>query len=323
MIPIIYIAANQYSGSTLLAFLLNAHPNITSAGHTTGWEGLTGEFMCSCGSTLSSCPFFTAVRRRFDAEDLPFWFDGYLPTKYTISDWNRLDRIVFENLPKIRSARLEHARDGLVRKLPKVRRAVEATDRANIAFIRGALSYADASVYVDNSHSPYRARRLAEIPEFRVRPLHLVRDVRGVALSTHRNLGWSMGFTALHWVRVQEQIIRVLKATPAFAGATTNYRDIVVHYEDLCDRPKATMETLVRPLGQTAPDDWPSFKEVEHHILGNRMRFDPGVVRKSERWRTELRESTCRAIEDRCRRYARRSPYRSALNRILDTMFEA
>jgi hypothetical protein len=323
MTPILYIAANQYSGSTLLAFMLNTHPSITSAGHTTGWAGLTDGFMCSCGSTLSACPFFAAVRRRFEAEGLPFWFDGYLPTKYTISHHDRVDQLAFEHLPKLRSPWLEHARDTILRKVPRVRRAVYATDRANVAFVQAALRYANASVYADNSHSPYRARRLSEIPEFKVHPVHLVRDVRGVALSTHRNLGWDMEFTALHWVRVQEQIVRVLKTTSAFAAATATYADIVVHYEDLCDRPEATMEPLVRPLGLTAPKDWPSFKTVEHHILGNRMRFDAGVVRKSERWRSELPVSTRRAIENRCRRYARRSRYRDDLEHILEAMFEA
>lgn len=321
-IPIIYIAANQYSGSTLLAFLLNAHPEVTSAGHTTGWEGLSDDFVCSCGSRLPDCPFFRLVRENFDEAGLPFQFDGWLPTKYTVSSWSRLDRLVFENLPKIKSARLEHTRDRLVRKVPFVRRTVETSARANVLFVQSALSYANASVYADNSHSPYRARRLAEIPGFKVYPVHLVRDIRGVALSTHQNLGWDIEFTALHWMRVQEQIVRVLTTTPAFAQRASDYRNVVVHYEDLCDEPGASVNRVIEPLGLTASSGSDSFKDVEHHILGNRMRFDAGIVRKSERWKRELSASTCRAIERRCRAYARNSIYRDSLERILDHMFE-
>jgi hypothetical protein len=271
---------------------------------------------------LPDCPFFRFVRESFDEAGHPFEFDGWLPTKYTVSSWSRLDRLVFENLPKIKSARLEHTRDRLVRKVPLVRRTVEASDQANALFVQSALRYANASVYADNSHSPYRARRLAAIPGFKVYPVHLVRDIRGVALSTHQNLGWDIEFTALHWMRVQEQIVRVLTTTPAFAHRASDYRNVVVHYDDLCDEPQASVNRLIEPLGLRASTGWTSFKEGEHHILGNRMRFDIGVVQKSERWKRELSASTCRAIERRCRTYARNSSCREPLERILDHMFE-
>ncbi|MBK1668946.1 hypothetical protein CKO28_12985 [Rhodovibrio sodomensis] len=316
-----YIAANQYSGSTLLAFLLNTHPEIASAGHTIGWQGLSPEFLCSCGAQLRDCPFFTAIRRHFEEAGLPFTFDGALPTKYSISRFDRLDRIVFDNLPKLRSATLERARDRLVERIPGIRHRIEAADRANVTFIEAALDYAGASVYADNSHSPYRARRLAEISTFSVHPVHLVRDVRGIALSTHRNLGWDLEFTALHWVRVQEQIVRVLQNTPSFADCAAEYDNLLVHYEDLCDRPQAVLAKVVRPIGLDAPEGWTSFKSAEHHILGNEMRFDAGTVRKSERWKRELPRVTRKAIEARCRDYARKSRYCDALTQILDPMF--
>lgn len=320
-LPVIYIAANQYSGSTLLAFLLNTHPDITTAGHTTGWEGLSPDFLCSCGEELRACPFFSMIEKRFAADGLPFSFDGALPTKYNAFEWDRLDRLVFENLPKIKSPALEHARDRLVQRLPGLARRIDETDRANVAFMNAALGYAGASVYADNSHSPYRARRLAAISALSVHPIHLVRDVRGIALSTHRNLGWDLEFTALHWIRVQEQIVRVLQSTSDFAAQARTYEDMVVHYEDLCDRPRDVLERIVRPLGLRAPEGWTSFKSAEHHILGNRMRFDAGTVRKSERWKHELSRTTRRAIEARCREYARKSRYHGALTRILDPMF--
>ena len=319
--PVVYIATNQYSGSTFLAFLLNTHPEITTAGHTIGWDGLSPEFLCSCGAELRACPFFFFFQQRFKADGLPFSFDGFLPTKYSISRFDRLDEIVFEHLPKVRRASLERARDRVMKHIPQIRRRIEAADRSNVTFIEAALNYANASVYADNSHSPYRARRLAEIPELSVHPVHLVRDVRGIALSTNRNLGWDLEFTALHWVRVQEQIVRVLKSTPKFADRAQNYENLLVHYEELCDRPREVLDKVVRPLGLHAPEGFTSFKSAEHHILGNSMRFNEGTVRKSERWKHELSRTTRESIEARCRDYARKSPYHEDLTYILETMF--
>jgi hypothetical protein len=120
---------------------------------------------------------------------------------------------------------------------------------------------------------------------------------------------------------VQEQIIRVLQTTPRFADRARDYDNILVHYEDLCDRPQETLDRLVRPFGLRAPEGWTSFKSAEHHILGNRMRFERGTVRKSERWKDELPRATRTAIEQRCRDYARSSRYHDSLTRILDPMF--
>ena len=60
----LYIAGTSFTGSTLLSFLLNLHPQIVGVGEMTGpFRGVEDRrgYPCSCGAALSECPFWTAV----------------------------------------------------------------------------------------------------------------------------------------------------------------------------------------------------------------------------------------------------------------------
>ena len=65
-IPFLYVSSSSYSGSTLLAFLLNTHPDIFSVSEMDGWPyGEKEAFRCSCGEILRECPFFRTVASDF------------------------------------------------------------------------------------------------------------------------------------------------------------------------------------------------------------------------------------------------------------------
>ena len=317
-IPVIYIASSPFSGSTLLAFLLNNHPEVTTAGHTTGWSGLTPMFPCSCGASVSDCPFFNAIERAFEAEGLSFGYEGHFPTRYAISSHERLNQLVFDNLPRIGTSRLEYMRDWFVQQLPAIRRRIEGVDRANRIFMRAALAYAGARLYVDNSHSPYRCRRLARAGGFQVYPVHLVKDPRGVVLSATEAYGWSVGYAATHWMRVQAQIVRVLQGTQSGASPGSGYRDLVLSYEALCDRPVEATKPVLSAAGLSPLPLTEDFKAGEHHILGNQMRLGSGRISKSERWQRDLKTAEQAEIKDRCWTYAAASPWRRELEALLE-----
>lgn len=65
-VPMIYILGNSHSGSTLLAFLLSAHPDIINLGEIKSktWEK---ERFCSCGQPIPSCPFYSSYFDDFNA----------------------------------------------------------------------------------------------------------------------------------------------------------------------------------------------------------------------------------------------------------------
>lgn len=320
-IPVIYVTCSPFSGSTLLSLLLNTHANITTAGHTTGWAGLTDDFPCSCGAPIKACPFFSAIAGAFSEAGLSLAFQGHFPTCYTLGTrFARLDQLIFENLPKFGATRLERWRDVAVRHTPPLRGRVAAVNRANVIFMRAALNYTGAQVYVDNSHSPYRCQRLSGVSGLNVFPVHLVRDVRGAALSAAEIYGWSVEFAALHWIRVQEQIVRVFKSTPRLLPKSKPYSHLVVSYEDLCNQTERSLARITDRVGLSPPEEIGDFKAFEHHILGNEMRFGSGKIAQSQRWRTELSRAAKLRVEDQCRAYATESIHAPELEAILEPM---
>lgn len=277
---VLYLASSQYSGSTLASFLLNMHPRITTVGHTTGWHFEDeADFPCSCGELLRNCPLFVKVAERYSDEGLSFDVRNF-NTKYKLSTNERLDRYLLASLPLVAHSGLEHLRDRTLRSVGPIRNRLEGQHRSNLAFITAVLDYANADIFVDNSHDPFRLRHLAESARFDLRTLHLVRDPRGVALSCMKHANWSLETSVRIWVRRQADICRISGELPIPA--------LRVYYEDLCrdvDNALARIHTFADQQPEPFAGD---FAEVEHHILGNAMRLRGGQIKLDERWRTEL-----------------------------------
>ena len=188
---ILYVSTFQFSGSTALSFVLNAHPGFATIGHTTGWNWSEGEdFRCSCGAPLQDCPLYSRIARVVHEAGLPFDFRDF-HTEFKLIGSERVNRYLTGGLPRLQSSRLEHLRDRCVDRVPGCHRALIAHREINRLLMRTVLDYRGASVYVDNSHDPYRLRHLKGLGEMALINLHLVRDPRGVVWSCIKNAGWS------------------------------------------------------------------------------------------------------------------------------------
>ena len=64
-LPMIFILGNSHSGSTLLSFLLAAHPDVINLGEVKSktWEK---DRFCSCGLHTSKCPFYNTYLEEFN-----------------------------------------------------------------------------------------------------------------------------------------------------------------------------------------------------------------------------------------------------------------
>jgi hypothetical protein len=101
----LYITSSSYSGSTLLSFLLNTHPEIFTVGEMDGWNyGEDETFECSCGRILCECPFFRRVARAFADEGLPFDYRDF-GTMYRLARSARFNRYLLGSLPASSSTR--------------------------------------------------------------------------------------------------------------------------------------------------------------------------------------------------------------------------
>ena len=143
MNELLYVSSSQFSGTTLLSFLLNLHPQITTTGHTTCWNfGAAKEInlYCSCGQLLNECPYYKKVKQAFEKENLAFDF-RHFGTDYRLSRHERLNRHMMCILPWIRVSALERSRDCLLRHMPGLSEQLRGIDKANVIFVDTAFDH--------------------------------------------------------------------------------------------------------------------------------------------------------------------------------------
>ena len=302
MAKVLYINCSSYSGSTLLSFVLNGHRDMFSIGHTTGWSFAPDQpFYCSCGEEIQDCPFYRHIAECFRRAGFAFEFSNF-GLGYRLARNNRLNRCLTARLPLVAWPGLERLRDRLVARVPALAGRLRDIDRRNRCFIEAALAYLDASVFVDNSHSPYRLRFLRAAEGLDLARLHLVRDPRGVAFSNMalRRVGPARATTM--WIRDQVDICRIAQA-PIRGQAPGDL--LRIHYEDLCDETDRTLGEIHRFVGLSHQPFSGDFKDKEHHILGNVMRLGASKIVKSTKWRDELSAEDLGQIEATAQRFAR------------------
>ncbi|NOX75394.1 MAG: sulfotransferase [Gammaproteobacteria bacterium] len=297
---VLYLTSSSFSGSTLLAFLLNAHPEITTVSEMIGWQyGQDEIFDCSCGKALPDCPFFRNIARAFQENGIPFDFRQF-GTGYSLVGSETLNRYLTECLPLIRNSPLERVRDALVMAVPTFAKTLKQQDFANRTFINTALKYSHSSVFIDASKDPHRMRHLSRINEFDLRVLYLVRDPRGVSRSTMKTRKWDAARAIEWWIRDQQNILRI----------STEFSSVLpIYYEDLCDAVDDTLGEIHRFVDLQAETFCGDFMASEHHILGNSMRLTgQSNIQKNERWREELSRSDINTITGALNDFVAKNP---------------
>ena len=278
MIDLVYIASPSYSGSTLLTFLLNAHPAIATVGELK-WGAIDLEtYRCSCGSLLRECAFWAEMERRVRARGLPF--DLNRPaTDFRCRDHALADRIV---RARLRGPVFERLRDAAVRWMRPTREAWDTIRRLNRAMMEIAMDLQGGRMFLDGSKDPVRLKYLLDTGDYNVRVIQLLRDGRAVVNSAMKNQSMSPELAACEWVRTHEQIERL-------AERIGRDRVLVMRYEDLCQDVAGELARVWNFLGVPAADAPADYRAAEHHILGNRMRLqDTGEIKLDEKWRSSL-----------------------------------
>jgi LPS sulfotransferase NodH len=273
---VLFIVGASRSGSTLLERLLNELPGVMSVGELQRvWRrGFVENQLCSCGQPFQDCPFWGEVRQRLQA-------DGSLADVGTV---DALSRRAF--------------RRGL-RPLPTGEAILAHWSR-----LFGAIAdVSGARWLVDSSKDPVYAARLARLPGFQTRYLHLIRDPRAVAYSKMRRrlrpeIHWAEAYMATRsawgsagsWNRTH----RLAEAAHRAVGRPWQR----LRYEDLAADPRGALSPLVSALDLPATGvdplaflgDGVARVGVGHSVSGNPMRFDHGELRVApdQEWRHAL-----------------------------------
>ncbi|HNQ21944.1 MAG TPA: sulfotransferase [Phycisphaerae bacterium] len=274
-----YILSPSYSGSTLLTFLLNAHPKVATIGELKGQAlGDVDHYDCSCGTRVKQCSFWIALQSRCAAEGVPFSFEDF-GTHFRLRDRRLHDRVL---RARVRGRPWEQARRLALRMLPGAHRHFQAVLARNRALIRIVTELQQADVFLDGSKDPVRLLYLHQAGWWDIRVIYMIRDGRGAACSYMKHHNLSMTDAALEWKRTHEECDRLVARLPA---AIT----LKVGYEELCAEPDRNVNHALVHLG-LPPLDWlHDFRAVEHHIIGNSMRLrSSGEITRDEKWRSTL-----------------------------------
>ena len=285
------IQTSAFSGATLLAFLLDSHPDIVSIGEMDGLIQREDpkEYLCSCGERIEECPFWSAVCDAMNRQG--FHFDtAHFDTKFSGSDGSLLTRRL--KTGSLRSNTLDAIRDGFLYNVSPQRHRMRERIRRNVALIESALSVTGKSVFVDSSKEYLRPRYLKRFSGLAVRVIHLFRDPRGfVASRLKRDPNLIVEKIVSQWVKENRRILRTLDGFP-------KSKRLVVSYEHLCANPRGVLPGVFRFCG-VDPGIWnEDFRASPHHIVGNPMRLkQSSEIAVDERWKEVLTRLQCEEIE--------------------------
>jgi hypothetical protein len=287
---VLFLAGTSYCGSTLTSFLLNAHPDVVSVGEETGPAKVVKDklsFPCSCGALLPECGFWRQVVEQMQKRGLAFGPTTW-GTNFRLSPSAGLNHLLARSL---RNNVLDDLRDACVSALPPWRRRLETIASRNAALIQVILQLTGKRVFAAAGKDPIRARFLNRIPSLDLRVVHLTRDAPGYVSSAMKNNGVSCEVGIRDWLRGAGHAIRLFEHLAP-------EQCLRVRYEDLCRNVEGEVGRMVRFAGLEPAKGPIRFRDVEHHIIGNRMRLESSdEVVLDERWKERLTKQQVSQIE--------------------------
>lgn len=306
---LVYILAASHSGSTLTAMLLNAHPDICTAGELKATSlGDPASYRCSCRALIGECPFWREVGERMKRAGFEYDVRSAgmnlqdVPSPYA----RKLLR------PLHRAPGIEAVRDAMLNASPAWRSWFPTWAARNTALVRAVAETAEVAMVADSSKIALRLKYLRKGTGLPIKVIQLVRDGRAVALTymrpsvfadaadpnlrgggsgVQRHAELTMTEAAHEWRRSNEEAREVLRTIPAADR-------IRISYEDLCTATPATLGTVHRFLGLAEHDSFGEFRQAPHHVVGNGMRLDDtSEVKLDDRWREHLTQTDLREFD--------------------------
>jgi len=290
--PITYVCmpGSPYTGSTLLGFLLNNHPECASIGAATGLTAKVdlATYVCSCGARFKDCEFWNQIAARTVELSHPV-------TVFKKDFWNthpRISRHRWLNGLLIRSlgsSSLNAARDMVIGGLGPVQRTMSEATLSTASLARAVLEATGKTVFVDTARDHQRPKYLMRSPVDDLKVIHLIRDPRGNTASIMKHTGVEASKAARQWRHYNLEADRVKKL---FLDSW-----MLLHYEELCADPQDTLDRIARFIGIGPTPVSLKVQNDRHHIIGNSMRLrDLGEIREDQTWREMLNENDLRDI---------------------------
>ena len=289
-LKVLYVTGFGRSGTTILDNILGQLDGVFAAGelHYIWDRSLEQNRLCACGEAFSDCPVWQSVMASLGADYEP--------------DTARLVQLR-ESLNPRRSiwARL---RGSSHTASPDVTEYAAAMEQ----LYRGVADATDSRVVVDSSKSPALGHLLDSMPDIDPYVVHLVRDPRAVAFSWLKKKVYDpSGEEPMYMSQPpparSAKLWLVWNLTAEMLWARRSGRYLRLRYEDFTDRPRETLEQVVRLiLDEVPPLPFVGDFEVDltrsHSMAGNPSRFETGAVTisRDDTWRQQLPPSVQRLV---------------------------
>lgn len=284
------VASTAYSGTTLLAMLMNSHPQIISIGELANSigklfkKGNIDKYYCSCGREIEKCEFWEAVKHRCLEKNVVLNLHDF-DLKLDVGLGRPFNRILFGI--HHRFVPIQKFRDFILWNIPLYRKMTKRLLERNSVIAKEILDITGNSIFLDTSKDLKRANFLAQNKEFDFKLIHLVRDFRGFFNSYIKHNGEaSVQKVARRWKRMN------MAAVTRFKTNLPRDSYLLVRYESICHNPKETLKEICRFLGAEELDLTEYVSKQEHHIIGNNMRRKTfNGIRVDESWKKNLSAS--------------------------------
>ena len=250
-----FVLCPSFHGATLLAKLLNAHPDISALGDT--YPSNAFDQTCGCGAKVSACQFWQETRRRLPdhySPDSPAWLPFWpgqsknIAQRLRFSDYLFRRRLNPNNADKYFSTlQLEHLRAG------------------HEAFLEAVFEQMPARIYVDGVKSIARLSCLVASGTQIDGIIHIIRNPNDFLASAMRNTGrkGALGAIehALRWRNYHSKVGDISQHIPRHS----------MHYETLAKDTDTTLHDLFRFLGcpTHTVQSLQSGLQQEWHFMGN------------------------------------------------------
>lgn len=288
-IPVVFIAGEGRSGSTVFEQILATDENFIALGEVRHvWHrGFVSNWLCGCGESFAECSFWAAVGREafgvVEAENAREMLDLY-----------RAVNVPFR-LPNI----LARSRNPEPSASNDIGRYLEILRR----IYRAVLSVSRRSIIIDSSKDGIHGFLLSRVPGVRLHVIHLVRDSRAVAFSWTRRKRRSE-------VHSDQDAVFMGTFSPSRSAVKWLYRNLaasglkyvadsycLVRYEDFVADPPQAINEVRRTMGlddlETPEPDQPTRLPVVHSVSGNPSRVGRRTItlRLDDEWSRALSKS--------------------------------
>ncbi|VAW65959.1 hypothetical protein MNBD_GAMMA09-239 [hydrothermal vent metagenome] len=283
-----YITSSSFSGSTLLSFILNSNPEISTISEFDIMETIQNNpnYLCSCGDKLRECDFFNRLKNALIKEGINFKLDD-MDLMFYITENERINRYLTQKIPFFNSSMLESLRDRILSVFPMYNKRISDILYRNDLFMKKVVELQKGSVFLDANKNPYRLKFLSKQHDT-------------TAIYLYKN-GIAGAYSFLKASKILD------KHTISFEDACTRWfveqitinrcindiksvKKINLPYSDLCKEPEICVQNICSMLN-IEHSSLDNFQHAEHHIIGNVMRTS-GInsIKESLDWKEKLTE---------------------------------